>query len=353
MSSTPDGSRVAPEDRIRDLDDLEERLSRPSDSVIDALQRLDGDVLVLGASGKMGPSLARMARRALDAAGSSRRVFGAARFADPGDQRRLRGWGIETIACDLLDPSAVERLPDAPLVVYLAGRKFGSQGRESLTWAVNCLAPAIVCRRFPASRFVALSTGNVYGLVAAGGPGSSEADPPNPDGEYAMSCLGRERVFEHFSRAFGTPTTLIRLNYAVEMRYGVLVDLAQQVAAGRPVDVTTGYVNILWQAHASAAVLQALEHAASPPMVLNLTGTERLRVRDIAQALGRWMGRNVGITGAEAPSALLSDSRRAWELFPPPEITPDTLIRWTADWIGRGGATLGKPTHFEVRDGRF
>jgi nucleoside-diphosphate-sugar epimerase len=340
-------------DRIRDVEHLDDLLSDPPDFVVETLARLDGDLLVLGASGKMGPSLARMARRAYDAAGVKRRVIGVARFSAGTEEARLQAHGIETIRCDLLDPAAVERLPEARNVLFMAGRKFGSSGQEWLTWGVNCLVPALVGRRYRASRIVAFSTGNVYGMAPVAGGGSRETDRPNPQGEYAMSCLGRERVLEHVSHELGVPVVLIRLNYAVEMRYGVLVDLAQQVLAGSPIDLTMGYFNVIWQAHANAAALAALGHVASPPRVWNLTGPERLGVRGVAEQLGGLMGKPVRFVGREAPEAILSDSRLVWSVLPPPRVDPDRLVRWTADWIARGGPTLGKPTHFEVRDGQF
>jgi nucleoside-diphosphate-sugar epimerase len=347
QDSTPIG------ERIRDVEELEDLLSRPIPALVESLARLDGDILVLGVSGKMGPSLARMARRASDAAGVRRRVIGVARFSGGTDESQLQAHGVETIRCDLLDPDALGGLPDAPNVMFMAGRKFGSSGQEWLTWGMNCVLPALVSLRYSGSRIVAFSTGNVYGLAPVAGGGSLETDVPNPQGEYAMSCLGRERVFEHFSRALGIPVALIRLNYATEMRYGVLVDLAQRIARGEPIDVTMGSFNVIWQAHANAVALMAFEHASSPPFVLNLTGPELLRVREVARSLAGHMGRPVEFVGTEAPEAILSDSRRAWGLFPPPEIGAEQLIRWTADWVARGGASLGKPTHFEVRDGRF
>jgi hypothetical protein len=339
--------------RIESVEQLEDLLSEPIPGVIETLAKLDGDILVLGVSGKMGPTLARMARRASDAAGVRRRVVGVARFSGGTDEAALQAHGIATIRADLLDPDAIARLPDAPNVMFMAGRKFGSTGQESLTWGMNCVLPTLVGLRYRNSRVVAFSTGNVYGLAPVTGGGSRETDVPNPQGEYAMSCLGRERVFEHLSHSLGIPTALIRLNYATEMRYGVLVDLAQKVRAGQPIDLTMGHFNVIWQAHANAVALMAFDHAASPPLVMNLTGPELLSVRATAEQLGRLMDRPVQFVGNEGPDAILSNSQRAWSLFPPPTIAADQLIRWTADWVVRGGETLGKPTHFEVRDGRF
>jgi nucleoside-diphosphate-sugar epimerase len=340
-------------DSIRDVQHLEQLLSEPSAAAIDALRRLGGDVLVLGVAGKMGPTLARMTRRALDAAGVSGRVIGVSRFSSPGQQESLEQHGIETMRCDLLDEEALLRLPDAANVIFMAGRKFGSTGDESYTWAMNTYLPALVCRRYPTSRIVAFSTGNVYGLTPKGRGGSHEEDPPAPAGEYAISCLGRERVFEYFSRARGLPITILRLNYASEMRYGVLTDLAGRVLRGEPIDVTMGYFNVIWQADANAMALAALAHTSSPPFIVNLAGPEELSVRATCSELARLMGVDVSFTGTEALDALLSNGTRARALFGAPRVDAARLLSWTADWTLRGGASLGKPTHFESRTGHF
>jgi nucleoside-diphosphate-sugar epimerase len=332
------------------LDDL---LSTPSTDAIETLRALPGDIIILGVAGKMGPTLARMARRASDAAGIARRVIGVARFTEPGHEDALHAHGVETIRCDLLDEAAVARLPDAPLVVYMAGRKFGSTGVESLTWAMNTWLPAVVCRRYAGSRIAAFSTGNIYGLAPVGLGGSGESDLPAPVGEYAMSCLGRERMFEHFSRTNGTAVSILRLNYATEMRYGLLVDLARKVIADTPVDLSMGHANVIWQGDANAMSLVALRHAASPPYVVNIAGREELSVRQVCLALGARMGRPVHFTGTEASDALLSNGSRGWADLGAPQVHLDQLIDWTADWVTRGGSSLGKPTHFESRDGRF
>ena len=337
---------------IRDIDDLEERLSEPTEGVLDVLSRLDGDVIVLGVAGKMGPTLARMARRASDAVGARRRVIGVARFSDAAVEGRLRDHGVETIRCDLLDEEGLARLPDAPTVVYMAGRKFGTTGHEATTWAMNAYLPAPVCRRFRSSRIVAFSTGNVYG-PAPDGRGSRESDDLAPVGEYAMSCLGRERIFEHFSRTLSIPVAMIRLNYAVEMRYGVPVDLALPIRDGRPVDLTVGSFNIIWQGDANAMALQAFDHVAVPARPINVTGPELLSVREVAETLGRLMGRTVRFRGEESSGALLSDASEAFRVFGTPRIPADRMIRWVADWIARGGTTISAPTHFEASDGRF
>jgi len=338
---------------IADVAQLEDMLSEPTDAAIDAMRRSDGDIIILGVAGKMGPTLARMARRASDRAGVRRRVIGVSRFGDRAQEDALRSHDIETIRCDLLDEESVRRLPDAPNVVFMAGRKFGSTGDEPLTWAMNTYLPSIVCRRYRESRMVAFSTGNVYGLTRAGAGGSVETDAPRPTGEYAMSCLGRERMFEHFSRALKIPVALVRLNYAVEMRYGVLLDLARKVQARHAIDVTMGYFNIIWQGDANAMALALFDQAATPPRVVNVAGPEELSVRETSQKLATLMDIQVTFQGTEAPDALLSNGSLGRSLAGEPRVTAEQLIAWTADWVRRGGPTLDKPTHFESRDGRF
>ena len=339
--------------RIEDVEALEEALSEPAPGLVESLGRLAGDILVLGAGGKMGPSLARMARRASEAAGSSRRVIAVSRFSSAEAARRLRAAGVETVSCDLLDPAGLAALPEAPNVVFMAGMKFGATGNEPLTWAQNVFLPGLVCRRFPRSRIVAFSSGNIYGLVPVSSGGSREADPPAPVGEYAWSVLGRERIFQHFSATAGTPVALFRLNYACELRYGVLVDIARKVYASEPVDVGMGSFNIIWQGDAGAMALRCLELASSPARILNVTGPWTVRVREAAERFGERMGRKPRIVGREAPDALLADASEAVRLFGPPAVGLEELIGLIADWVLRGGESLGKPTHFESRDGRF
>ena len=339
--------------RIRDLDHLEDLLSEPTDGVVDAVRRLEGDVIVLGVGGKMGPSLARMIRRAADEGGVKKRVIGVSRFSSPALPRQLEGWGIETITCDLLDPEQLARLPDVRNVVYMAGMKFGTTGQQARTWAMNAVLPAFVARKFRGAKVVAFSTGNVYPMVPVTSGGATEADEPRPVGEYAQSCLGRERVFEHYGRTDGTPVALIRLNYAVEMRYGVLIDLAQRVMAGETIDLAMGNFNCVWQADANAVSIRAFDHAASPPFVLNVTGPETLGVRGVCEELARLMGRDVKFSGSESPTAYLNNSALSNRLFGYPRVPVQHVITWAADWVQRGGASLGKPTHFETRDGKF
>jgi nucleoside-diphosphate-sugar epimerase len=342
-----------PLEAVESVEQLDDLLSTPTEAATETLARLDGDLVVLGAAGKMGPTLARMARRAFDAAGLRRRVIGVARFSSAGVAERLQAHGVETVRCDLLDPAQTDRLPDAANVVAMAGMKFGATGQEALTWAMNVHLPGTVALRYRRSQIVAFSTGNVYGLTPVALGGSAEGDPPAPVGEYAMSCLGRERIYEHFSRSLGTPTALLRLNYACELRYGVLVDLAQRVLAGEPIDLGMGQFNAIWQADANAMALGAFGHAASPPFVLNVAGPETLSVRRVAEDFGRLLGRPVRFQGSEAADALLSNGQLGHRLFGYPRVGAGQLIAWVADWLRRGGPTLGKPTHFEVRDGRF
>jgi nucleoside-diphosphate-sugar epimerase len=338
---------------IRDVSELENLLSEPSPGAIDTLRRLEGDLILLGVGGKMGPTLARMAKRASVQVGVPRRVIGVSRFTAPGEEANLREHGVETIRCDLLDEDAVARLPDVPNVVFMTGMKFGSTGQEALTWAMNAYLPSIVCKKYRRSRIVAFSTGNVYGLVPVGSGGSRETDTPNPVGEYAMSCLGRERMFEHFSRTLQIPMTLIRLNYACELRYGVLVDLAKKVWREELIDLDMGYFNVMWQGDANAMSLQTFDLLAAPPAVVNLTGPETLSVRDVATELGKLMRKAPRFVGKEADTALLSNAQPLLERFGPPRVSAGQLILWIADWVMHGGPTLGKPTHFESREGRF
>jgi nucleoside-diphosphate-sugar epimerase len=332
--------------------ELDGALSEPTPAMIDTLATHPGDVVLLGAAGKMGPSLARMARRAADALGDRRRVIAVSRFSSGGEDA-FRAHGVETVRCDLLDPDAVAGLPDAPNVVYMPGRKFGSTGDAGTTWAVNCYLPALVCRKYRTARVVAFSTGNVYPLWPAPGRGPTEDEPPNPVGEYGMAALGRERTFEFFSRRVGVPVVLLRLNYACDLRYGVLVDLAGKVLAGEPVELAMGYFNTIWQGDANAMALQALSHAASPPRVFNVTGPEVLRVREVCVRFGKRFGVEPRFVGTEAETALLSDATAGLAALGPPRVSANELIEWVADWVKSGGRRLNKPTHFEARDGKF
>jgi nucleoside-diphosphate-sugar epimerase len=338
---------------IRDEAHLEELLSQPTESLVRTMQTLAGDIIVLGVAGKMGPTLARMVKRASDAAGTKRRVIGVSRFSSTALQRRLEDHGIETIRCDLLDRDTLAALPDAENVVYMAGMKFGSTGQEWRTWAMNTFLPGLTADRFRGSRIAVFSTGNVYGLSQVSQGGSREEDEMNPAGEYAMSCLGRERIFEHFSRVNETKMTTLRLNYASELRYGVLLDIAQKVHCGRPVSLSMGHLNTIWQRDASAMSLESLAYASTPPNVLNITGPETLGVRWLAEEFAARMGKIALFDGAESNDALLSNAGKAFALFGKPQVNIGQMLDWLADWVIRGGTTLAKPTHFEERAGRF
>ncbi|MGB7159045.1 MAG: NAD-dependent epimerase/dehydratase family protein [Tepidisphaeraceae bacterium] len=340
-------------ERIESVDQLEDLLCDPTPAAVTAMRNMTGDLIVLGVAGKMGPTLARMARRASDVAGVKRRVIGVSRFSNADEESRLQEHGIETIKADLLDQDALDQLPDAPNVLYMAGMKFGATGKEALTWAMNTYLPGMVCNRYPKSRIVAFSTGNVYGLVPATGGGSIEADVPNPVGEYAMSCLGRERMLEHFSRALSIPMGIIRLNYASELRYGVIVDLAKKVRAGETIDVAMGHFNVIWQGDANAMTLAAFDHLTSPPLMLNVAGPEIVRIRDVCTTYGQMMGKPVTFRGTEAPDALLNNAELGYRFAGRPRVSLEQQMKWVARWVTSGGASLGKPTHFEARDGKF
>jgi nucleoside-diphosphate-sugar epimerase len=338
---------------IANEEQLEDVLSRPGDADVQAMASLEGDLLILGVAGKMGPSLARRARRACDAAGVKRRIIGVARFSNPVMERQLNDWGIDTVAADLLQPGALDRLPDAPNVIFMAARKFGSTGAESLTWAMNTFLPGLVAQRYRDSRIVSFSTGNVYPLTPVLHGGPSESSPVGPVGEYAQSCLGRERMFDHFSRQYGTPVTLLRLNYAVELRYGVLVDIGQKVFERCAVDLRMGHANVIWHGDANSVCLRSFSLCASPPALLNLTGPELVSVRWVAKQFGERFGVEPVLQNSESESALLSNAARCQQLFGYPRVPVEQMIDWIADWISAGGATLNKPTHFETRDGKF
>ncbi len=339
--------------RIEDDEELERLLSEPSDAAVEAMRRVGGDVMLLGVGGKMGLSLAQMARRASDVAETDRRIIGVSRFSDPAVEQALNECGVDTLRGDLLAAEFIDSLPDAPNVIHMAGMKFGTSDRPSATWAANVYMPTLVCRRFVGSRIVAFSTGNVYPLVPVESGGSKETDPCAPVGEYAVTALGRERMFEHFSETLGIPVVLLRLNYAVEMRYGVLVDIARRVWTGKEIDVGMGFVNVIWQGDACAMTLAALADAASPPLVINVAGTEMLSVRDVAEEFGKLLDRPVRCRGKEGDTALLSDGHLGHERYGSPRVDAAQLLQWIAEWVRRGGRTLDRPTHFEVRNGGF
>ena len=330
-------------------EDLDEFLSRPSEAVVADLQDVPGDIIILGVAGKMGPTLARMAKRAVP----DRRVVGVARFSQPAVKEYLESHGIETITADLLDRAAVEQLPKLPNMVFMAGRKFGSTGSEELTWAMNSHVPAIVAEAFADSRIVAYSTICVYPFMPVNQGGALESTPVGPPGEYAMSCIARERMFEYFSVKKGTPGRVIRLSYAIDMRYGVLHDVAQTVMQNRPVDVSMGHVNVIWQGDAVAQSLRSLKYATTPTTPINISGPETLSIRTLALRLGERLGHKPVFEGIESDEAWLANTGKAAQLFGYPQVPLDTMIDWVADWVSKDKASLGKPTHFEERSGDY
>lgn len=332
---------------------LEELLATPSASDIEAMRRLSGDVMVLGAGGKMGPSLARRIRRAADAAKAQIRVIAVSRFSSPQARDELQNAGVETLACDLLDRAQIAALPECENVLFLAGRKFGSTERSDLTWAINTMVPAQVAERFRASRFVVFSTGNVYPPMPLSSGGSLESDATEPRGEYAQSCLGRERIFEYFSHQYGTRCLLFRLNYAVDLRYGVLVDIARKVYEGEPVSLAVANFNATWQGDANSFALRSLELCASPPQILNVTGPETISAKRVAEFFAQRFKRQVTFQSEEADLALLNNASLCHKLLGYPEVSLGALLEMVAHWIESGGASLNKPTKYEVTDGRY
>jgi nucleoside-diphosphate-sugar epimerase len=338
---------------IESVQELERRLAAPSPQDLDSIRRIEGDIIILGAGGKMGPSLARRIKQATRLSGVEARVLAVSRFSSPAVVQELNRDDIETIACDLLCRDQVAKLPLCPNVLFLSGRKFGSTDRPDLTWATNTIIPAQVAYHYRSSRIVAFSTGNVYPLVKLNSGGSVETDSLGPVGEYAQSCLGRERAFEYHSKEYGTPCLLFRLNYAVDLRYGVLVDIARKVYAGEPVDLTVPAINAIWQGDANSYALRCLKHCATPPRAINVTGPETISVRRAAEFFARELQREALFCGEESDYALLSNASQCHSLLGYPEVSLGELMQYVAYWVARGGESLNKPTKFEVADGRF
>jgi nucleoside-diphosphate-sugar epimerase len=337
---------------IETQEELEDVLSTPTPALCEALSRLDGDIMILGVGGKMGPTLAKLARRAVDLCGSNRRIIGVSRFSSGDLHRDLNEAGVRTIHCDLLDEECTSQLPDVPNIVFMAGRKFGTGENSSLTWAMNAYVPAIVSRHFRHSRIVALSTGNVYPLSAVSSPGPDETSQTGPIGEYAQSCLARERMFQYFSDKHRIPMVLVRLNYAVELRYGVLLDVATKVHRGEAIDLAMGYANVIWQRDANEVILRCLERCTCPPEIINLAGP-MISIRQVAERFGTCFGRAPVFTGSEADTALLSNGAKVKELFGPGTVQLDQMVKWVAHWVAAGCQVHDRPTHFEQRQGNF
>ena len=338
---------------IKTETELESYLSEPIDAVIAAIAALEGDILILGVGGKMGPTFAKQAKRAIDRAGITKSVIGVSRFSTPSVQENLQKAGIETITADLLSENCLQNLPETQNVILMAGRKFGSTGNESLTWAMNSYMPGRVAEKFRSSRLVVFSTGNVYPLTPVSYGGATESSPVAPIGEYAQSCLSRERICTHFSSQFGTPMAILRLNYAIDLRYGILLDIAEKVYIEEPISLEMGNVNVIWQGDANAVALRAFAHCQSPPLILNVTGPETISTRYLALCFGALFNKPTRFEGVEAAKALLSNASRCHQLFGYPDVSLGQMIEWVAEWVRIGGTTLRKPTHFEVRDGKF
>jgi nucleoside-diphosphate-sugar epimerase len=345
--------KINSSESISSAEQLDSLLAEPYSETVDFMGNLKGDVIILGVGGKMGPSLAHLAVNASKEAGVNRHVIGVSRFTDEKAVLQLNDWGVETIRCDLSNPAQVAALPKTENVIFMAGRKFGASGTEPETWLMNTIVPAEVARHYRNSRVVVFSTGCVYNLVSHESGGSKETDDPQPVGEYANSCLGRERVFEYYSKLNDTPMLQFRLNYAIDLRYGVLLDIGRAVYEGEEIDITVDEVNIIWQGDANNRALLSLAYTAVPPAVLNVTGNETLTVSDIAMRFGELFNKDVRIIGTPKNKSYISDASRSIQLFGKPKVEVDHMIRWTADWIKRGGEVYGKPTLFHITDGNF
>lgn len=338
---------------IKDEVQLEDLLSVPDTDLIDMMKVIEGNIMILGIGGKMGITLGRQALNAIKAANVDKKVIGVSRFSDAAGRERLEEWGVETIACNLLDANEVAKLPQVKNIIYMAGRKFGTKASEELTWAMNALVPGYVGTHFKNSNIVVFSTGCVYPLLNVQSSGCTEDTAPAPIGEYAQSCLGRERIFSYCSKQFGTKVLLFRLNYAIDLRYGVLHDIGQQLLNGKAVNNTVGHFNIIWQGDANSQALRCLEYCTSPAAILNITGPEIVKVEYIAEKFAELMDRKITYTGKSADKSYLNNSSKAAKLFGKPRVSVEQMIKWQAAWFMQGGASLGKPTHFEVNDGKY
>ncbi len=336
-----------------EIETLETSLLKPSDALVADMKALDGDIILLGVGGKMGPSMARLARQAVELAGVKKRIIGVSRFSEVHTKAALERDNIETFNADLLNEDDLASLPDAANVLYLAGTKFGTTGNEPFTWAMNAYLPGRVAERYRHSRIVAFSTGNVYPFSPVSGGGVSEDHPTGPVGEYGQSCLGRDRIFQYFSVKNKIPTLIYRLNYAIDLRYGVLLEVAKSVAEGRPIDLTTGFVNVIWQGDANEMAIRALRHCEVPAKILNVTGPETISIKWLAEQFGTLLGKEPRFLNQPQPLALLSNASEAYRLFGYPRVLLRQMIELTAAWLKQGGEILNKPTHFQERNGKF
>ncbi|CCQ95783.1 NAD dependent epimerase/dehydratase family protein [[Clostridium] ultunense Esp] len=336
--------------RNHTIDDL---LTNPSQETIDLMRELEGDLMIIGVGGKMGPSLAKMAKRAIDFENLQKKVIGVSRFSDQKKKKELEDHGVETIVADLLDDEEVKNLPDIRNIIFMAGQKFGTQLHSYHTWAINTITPATIAEKFKKSRIVVFSSGNIYPMTSIHGGGAREETEPSPIGEYAQSVLGRERVFEYFSHKNQTPMLFFRLNYAIDVRYGVLVDIARAVKEGEPIDLTTGNVNVIWQGDANDRALRSLIFTSVPPKILNITGPETISVRWIAEEFGKRFGIKPQFQGNESQEALLNNASYSNKLFGYPQVTIHHMIEWVAQWLTERRELWDKPTHFQERRGRF
>lgn len=338
---------------IENENELENKLTEPSSELIDFMKKLDGDIMILGAGGKMGPYIAGMAIRAIRSAGVSKKVYAVSRFTNKDVKDKLASWGIEVIVADLMDESQLTSLPDVKNIVYAVGYKFGIKGKEPFVWALNTYLPGRVSEKFKESKIVVISSGNVYPLVSIRTGGATEDTPPEPVGEYAMTRLGGERIFQYFSIKYKTPMTLVRLNYAGELRYGVLVDIALWVYNKKPIDLRMGYVNTIWLGDACDMILRSFMLCSVPPSIVNLTGPETISVRWVAQEFGKRFGIEPIFANEEEETALLSNASKAFQIFGYPKVTLRQMIDWIAYWIKNKGKLYNKPTHYWIRNGRF
>lgn len=338
---------------MRTVEELEAKLAEPSPELIADMKNIDGDIMLLGVGGKMGPSLARLAMNAIQAAGVEKRVIGVSRFSDAATREELEAAGVETISCDLLNDKALQQLPDVKNIIYMAGNKFGTTGREWFTWAMNAYLPGRVAEKFKNSRFVVFSSGNIYPFTPVASGGATEDVAPDPVGEYGQSTLGRERVFSYFSHTYNIPMAIYRLNYAIDLRYGVLLEIAKAVYEEREIDVTMGHVNVIWQGDANEIAIRSLLHASTPPNIINVTGPETLSLRWVAGEFGKRFGKQPILVGQESEDALLNNAAKSFQLFGYPKVSVLQMIDWIAEWVKNDGLTWDKPTHFQEREGKF